>query len=265
MVNNAEALRNYDLSSVTSIFTGAAPLGAETMEDLNRMYPSWLIRQGYGLTETCTVISSTARDDIMPGSSGSIWPGYEVKLVTQEGIEIEGYDQPGEVWAKSPSVVLGYLHNDKANKETFVDGFMRTGDEGLIRRSQNGKEHLFIVDRIKELIKVQGFQVAPAELEAHLLAHSAVADCTVIPVPDDQAGERPKAFVVKKPGGALEESDQFIARDIKKHVEKHKTRHKWLKEVEFVDAIPKSPSGKILRRLLKDKDKESRRQAGARL
>lgn len=109
-------------------------------------------------------------------------------------------------------------------------------------------------------------QVAPAELEAHLLTHPSVADCAVIPVPDDAAGEVPKAFVVKASSVGLEENDKLVQRDIMKHVEQHKARHKWLKGgVEFLDVIPKSPSGKILRRLLRDKEKEARRQKGAKL
>jgi acyl-coenzyme A synthetase/AMP-(fatty) acid ligase len=113
---------------------------------------------------------------------------------------------------------------------------------------------------------IQGLQVAPAELEAHLLTHPAVADCAVIPIPDDAAGEVPKAFVVKSTSVGLEENDRMVVREIQKHVEEHKARHKWLKGgVEFIDVIPKSPSGKILRRLLRDKEKEGRRAKGAKL
>lgn len=113
---------------------------------------------------------------------------------------------------------------------------------------------------------MQGLQVAPAELEAHLLTHPSVADCAVIPVPDDSAGEVPKAFVVKSSSVGLEENDRMVARDIAKHVSDHKARHKWLKGgVEFLDVVPKSPSGKILRRLLRDKEKEARRAKGAKL
>lgn len=109
-------------------------------------------------------------------------------------------------------------------------------------------------------------QVAPAELEAHLLTHPAVADCAVIPIPDEAAGEVPKAYVVKAQSIGLEENERMTIRGIVKHVEKSKARHKWLKGgVEFIDVIPKSPSGKILRRLLRDKDRESRRQKGAKL
>ena len=111
----------------------------------------------------------------------------------------------------------------------------------------------------------QGFQVAPAELEAHLLTHDYVHDCTVIPVPDDRAGEVPKAYVVKSPA-ASGRSDADVRRAVEEHVEKHKTKYKWLKGgVEFIDAIPKSPSGKILRRVLKDKEKAARKAQGAKL
>lgn len=266
MTKNAKELAKYDLSSVASIFTGAAPLGQETAEDLQKIFPSWKIRQGYGLTETCTVVSSSSPADIWFGSSGSLLPGVECKIVTIEGAEITGYDQPGELLVKSPSVVLGYLNNDKANKETFQDGYMRTGDEAVFKKGPSGHEHLFIVDRIKELIKVQGHQVAPAELEAHLLTHPAVNDCAVIQIPNEKTGEVPKAFVVKSPSVGLEENDRILAREIQKHVEQHKARYKWISGgIEFVDEIPKSPSGKILRRLLRDKEKEKRRQAGSKL
>ncbi|PBP26693.1 phenylacetyl-CoA ligase [Diplocarpon rosae] len=269
---NQNITSNFDLSSVKSIFTGAAPLGAETAEDLQKVYPTWKIRQGYGLTETCTVVSSTSEHDIFFGSSGSLLPGYKAKVVDLEGTEIVGYDEPGELVVQSPSVVLGYLNNDQANRETFIDDtdgcgrWMRTGDEAVIRKSPAGNEHVVIVDRIKELIKVKGLQVAPAELEAHLLTHPSVGDCAVIPVPDDAAGEVPKAFIVKSASVGLEDNDRMLAREIARHVSEHKARHKWLKGgVEFIDVIPKSPSGKILRRLLRDKEKRARRVAGAKL
>jgi long-subunit acyl-CoA synthetase (AMP-forming) len=155
MTKNKPILDKFDLSSVWSLFTGAAPLGQETAEDLQKLYPSWKIRQGYGLTETCTVVCSSSPNDIWFGSSGSLLPSTECKIVTIEGNEITGYDQPGELLVKSPSVVLGYLNNDKANEETFQDGYMRTGDEAVIRKAPSGHEHVFITDRIKELIKVQ--------------------------------------------------------------------------------------------------------------
>ena len=108
-----------------------------------------------GLTETSTVICSTPCHDVFLGSSGSLLPSVQAKIVSTEGREMTGYDQPGELVVKSPSIVLGYLNNPQANKETFQDGWMRTGDEALVRKSPQGNEHIFIVDRIKELIKVK--------------------------------------------------------------------------------------------------------------
>ncbi|KAJ6007613.1 Acyl-CoA ligase inpC [Penicillium herquei] len=263
MLRNHGECSKYDLSSVDGIFTGAAPLSPETASDFQKLYPKVLIRQGYGLTETSTVVSSSHPDDILPGSSGCLIPGCDARIVSAEGKEITSYDTPGELLVKSPSVVIGYLNNDKANKETFEDGWMRTGDEAVVRLGPKGTEHICIVDRIKELIKVKGLQVAPAELEGHILSHPDVADCAVIAIPDDSAGEVPKAIVVKSPSAG---PDDAVIASIKKHVEDHKARHKWLKGgVRFVDAIPKSPSGKILRRLIRDQEKEARRKAGAKL
>ncbi|KAF2152992.1 phenylacetyl-CoA ligase-like protein [Myriangium duriaei CBS 260.36] len=267
MTKSASTLAKYDLSSVKTIFTGAAPLGEETSNELQSQYPKWTVKQGYGLTETSTVVSTQDPSDLWAGSCGSLLPGFECRLVTIEGNEITGYDQPGELWVKGPSVTLGYLNNIKATRETYVDGYMRTGDEAVFRKHpKSGNEHLFITDRIKELIKVKGLQVAPAELEAHLLTHPAVNDCVVIGIPSDKEGEVPKAFVVKSPSVGLEESEAGLKRDIARHVEKTKARHKWLKGgIEFIDVVPKSPSGKILRRLIRDKDRESRRAKGAKL
>ena len=171
----ADTLKDFDLSSVTACFTGAAPLGKETADQLQEMFPKWAIRQGYGLTETATVVCSTVPFDIWFGSSGSLIPGYSARLITVDGNEITGYGQPGELCVKSPSVVLGYLENEKANKETFVemsDGrYMRTGDEALIDESENGYEHIFITDRIKEYVP-RPFPTHTHTLEITKLTHS---------------------------------------------------------------------------------------------
>ncbi|KAK2060950.1 AMP-binding enzyme [Colletotrichum caudatum] len=270
VIRNSELCNKYDLTCVRYVYTGAAPLGAETVEDLRKQYPKWRVGQGYGMTETSTVICTTSEIDIDIGSSGSLVPGARGKIVDPTtGEEITEYNKSGELLVQSPSVVLGYLHNERANAETFVwhnDGrWIRTGDEVLVRKSAAGNEHLVIVDRIKELIKVKGHQVAPAELEAHILTHPAVSDTAVIQVPDERAGEVPKAYVVRA-AGHTSRPEAEVAVDICKYVEEHKARHKWLKGgVEFVDVIPKSPSGKILRRLLRDREKEARRANGAKL
>lgn len=156
MTKSKDVMSQYDLSSVEELFTGAAPLGAETADDLQNIFPKWAIRQGYGLTETATVVCTTAPEDIWSGSCGSLMPGIEACIVTPDGKDVTGYNEPGELWVKGPSVTLGYKGNDKATKETFVDGFMKTGDEAVVRKNpKSGNEHIFIVDRLKELIKVK--------------------------------------------------------------------------------------------------------------
>ncbi|KAH7305012.1 hypothetical protein B0I35DRAFT_147332 [Stachybotrys elegans] len=269
MMNNIATCRKHDLSSVRLVYSGAAPLGIEVVDDVLKEYPTWHISQGYGMTESSPLIISTCETDRLLGSSGSLIPGVKAKVIDHQGKEVAEYDTRGELLIQSPSVVLGYLNNEKANAETFVwhnDGrWLRTGDEVLVRKSSQGNEHFFIVDRIKELIKVKGHQVAPAELEAHLLAHPSVSDCAVIPVPDPNAGEVPKAFVVKAKTAAGKPEDEVRA-DIVRHVEGAKAKHKWLRGgIEFIDEVPKSASGKILRRLLRDREKEARRSAGAKL
>jgi acyl-CoA synthetase (AMP-forming)/AMP-acid ligase II len=160
MVNQKETLAKFDLSSVQTIFSGAAPLAKETSDSLLKLYPNWIIRQGYGLTETSTVVSSSSAHDIWFGSSGSLIPGIEARIVEPEGgKDITALDTPGELWVKGPAVTLGYLNNKKATDETYTTDskgrWMRTGDEAVIRKSPSGIEHLFITDRIKELIKVK--------------------------------------------------------------------------------------------------------------
>ncbi|KAL2161355.1 hypothetical protein VTH06DRAFT_8577 [Thermothelomyces fergusii] len=269
MLSSKDLLKKYDLSSVRMVFTGAAPLGKETAEEVVRLYPNWRLGQGYGMTESSTVVCSTSEHDICPGTSGSLVPGTRAKVVDQNGKEITEYGKPGELLVQSPSVTLGYLNNEKATAEAFIwdeDGrWLRTGDEVIVTKADSGYEHITIVDRLKELIKVKGHQVAPAELEAHLLTHPAVDDCAVIAVPDERDGEAPKAFVVT-PASMASRDKEEVAAEIIKYVQDHKAHYKWLKGgVEFIDAIPKSPSGKILRRLLRDKEKEARRAKGAKL
>ncbi|OCK77884.1 phenylacetyl-CoA ligase-like protein [Lepidopterella palustris CBS 459.81] len=269
MANNPKLLGKYDLSAVKSVWTGAAPLAKEVAEKLLQQHPQWKVLQGYGLTETCTLVSSSSPRDPYLGSSGSLLPGISARLVTPSNELITTYDTPGELLIKSPSNALGYFQSPTATLETFqADGYVRTGDEAVFRKSATGYDHLFIIDRIKELIKVKGHQVAPAELEALLLGHPLVSDCVVIPVADDAAGEVPKAFVVKAiaNGDAESVGDAELAKLLQMHVQEKTARYKWLKGgVEFIDVVPKSPSGKILRRVLRDREREKRRVAGAKL
>ncbi|KAJ6257527.1 S-dihydroxybenzoyltransferase [Drechslerella dactyloides] len=266
MAKNKAIVDKYDISSVKYIMTGAAPLTEELSKELNQLYPGIKVVQGYGLTESSTVVCYTSGIDIWHGSSGCILPGIKCRIVNAEGRDV-GEGEPGELLISADNVVLGYLNNQKANDETFITEhgarWLRTGDETIIKRSPAGNQHVFIVDRLKELIKTSGHQVAPAELEGHLLNHEKVADCAVIPVPHETAGETAKAYVVLKPGVAATEQTKL---EIMKWVADHKSRYKRLGGgVEFTDIIPKSPSGKILRRLLRDKEKERRRAEGAKL
>lgn len=235
----------YDLRCVKRFSSGAAPLSAEILQQLQEKFPWTGFKQGYGMTESCSCITAhppSKYDFKYAHQVGMICASTEVKIVDEDGKEL-GLDEPGEILARGPQVVMGYLNNEKATKETFVDGWLRTGDQGML----NAEGLLTITDRIKEMIKVKGIGVAPAELEDLLLGHPNVEDCAVLGIADDYSGEKPKAFVVPK--GA--KGDEALGRKLLAYVREKKVRHKWLKEVEFVDVIPKSASGKILRRILK--------------
>ncbi|KAL2834161.1 hypothetical protein BJY01DRAFT_259599 [Aspergillus pseudoustus] len=254
---NEGLVRTHDLRSMNDIVTGAAPLGADVYKRIAGLFPHASVREGYGLTETATSVATTKPDDIWLGSVGPLLPTVECRLLDPEGDVIQTYGKSGELWVKSPSVTLGYYNNDRATSESFKNGWHRTGDEAMFRVAPSGHEHLFIVDRIKELIKVKGNQVAPAELEAHLLQHPAVADAAVIPVHDPAAGEVPKAIVVKAAGNNSGQTDAELAMTLMKHISDHKSKYKWLRGgLEFVPEIPKSASGKIMRRLLRNKERE---------
>ena len=155
MLKNESLMKQYDLSSVRQIITGAAPLGLETAEDLHRIQPTWQILQAYGMTETTAVATHTSPHDIFFGSAGCLLPLLQARIVDPDGNDINEYDKPGELLLSGPTIVLGYLDNEEANKETFQNGWLRTGDEAVVRESPKGEDHIFVVDRIKELIKVK--------------------------------------------------------------------------------------------------------------
>jgi acyl-CoA synthetase (AMP-forming)/AMP-acid ligase II len=235
----------YDLSSLKMIFSGAAPLGADlTRECMQRIGCG--IRQGYGMTETSPVTHTSPADPakMKLGSVGTVAPNTECKLVDPAtGAEL-GPKQEGEVCVRGPQIMKGYLNNPQATASTIdPDNWLHTGDVGYA--DEDG--HFFIVDRVKELIKYKGFQVAPAELEAILLTHPAVADAAVIPCRDDEAGEVPKAFVVAKQQTSAEAIMNFVAERV--------APHKKIRELEFIEQIPKSLSGKILRRVLIEQER----------
>jgi 4-coumarate--CoA ligase len=235
-------VEQFDLSSLKQIFSGAAPLGAELAAEAAARVGCEVV-QGYGMTELSPVSHCTVVGDFRPGTSGVTVPNTECRLVSPETGEDQGVGGEGELWVRGPQVMKGYLNNDDATRNTIdADGWLHTGDVAVI----DEHHHVSIVDRVKELIKYKGFQVPPAELEALLIAHPKIADVAVIGVPDEEAGELPKAFVVAKPDSGLTEDE------VKAHVAEHLASYKHIRIVEFTDAIPKSPSGKILRRFLRD-------------
>ncbi|KAF1931692.1 4-coumarate-CoA ligase 2 [Didymella exigua CBS 183.55] len=244
----------YDLSHVTRFSSGAAPLSEEIIQQLQKKFPNTGFKQGYGMTESCSCITAHPPEKFdykYAHSGGAIVASTEVKIIRPDGSEA-GLNEDGEVLARGPQVVMGYLNNASATAETFdTDGFLHTGDQGSI----DAENMIYISDRIKELIKVKGIGVAPAELEDLLLGHAKVEDVAVMSVRDDYSGELPKAYIALKPG--VEESEK-VGRDIIAYVKEKKVRYKWVAQVEFIKEIPKSPSGKILRRVLRDKEKAGR-------
>lgn len=254
MVNDP-ITHKYDLSHLANISSGAAPLSGEVLQQLQAKFPHIGFKQGYGMTESCSCITAHPHDKTSfeyAARAGAIVAKTEVKVVdVDSGRELD-YDEPGEILARGPQVVMGYLNNEKATRETFESGgWLHTGDVGYVDR-----EHFItITDRIKEMIKVKGIGISPAELEDLLLGHPAIADTAVTPIPEKYSGERPKAFVVVNPDlqKTLNETKLTqLGEEILKYVQDKKVRHKWLAEVEFVNQVPKSASGKILRRVLRD-------------
>jgi acyl-CoA synthetase (AMP-forming)/AMP-acid ligase II len=240
-------VEGHDLSSLRWINSGAAPLSAE-LADACAARLGCTVVQGYGLTETSPVTHAVPveRAANRPGSIGPPIPSTECKVVDLlKGTDL-GPGEDGEVWIRGPQVMRGYLGDEEATRNTLdADGWLHTGDIG--HADEDG--WFYLVDRLKELIKYKGFQVAPAELEAVLLEHPQVADAAVVASPDEEAGEVPKAFVVAAEDASVdvEELKGFVAARV--------ASYKQLRRVELIDAIPKSASGKVLRRVLVERER----------
>jgi acyl-CoA synthetase (AMP-forming)/AMP-acid ligase II len=239
----------YDLSSIEIIFSGAAPLDAELGQAVAKRLGT-RVRQGYGMTELSPVSHSMREedDDADLNSVGVALPNIECKLVDPDTGEEVGPGGRGELWVKGPNVMSGYLNNAEATAITLDDeGYLHTGDVATV--TDDGV--FTIVDRVKELIKYKGYQVPPAELEALLLTNDKVADAAVIGVRDAEGEEVPKAYVVRQSGAELTEDEvmSFVADRI--------APHKKVRVVEFIDEIPKSSSGKILRKDLRARETSS--------
>jgi acyl-CoA synthetase (AMP-forming)/AMP-acid ligase II len=232
----------FDISSLQYILSGAAPLGKEQILAVSKRIDC-PVYQGYGLTETSPVTHRIP--DLSPlvkhGTVGVLMPNTEAMIIDTETTDPLAVNETGELLLRGPQVMLGYLDNREATAATLdADGWLHTGDIACV--DEDG--YFKIVDRLKEMIKYKGYQVAPAELEALLLSHPAVADVAVIPLPDKEAGEVPKAFIVLQ--------QEISAEAIKDWVAAKVAPYKKIRQIEFIEQIPKSPSGKILRRMLRE-------------
>ena len=232
---------DMDWSRLRYINTGGAPLSPEIQERFTRI-TGVPVMQGYGLTESSPTTHVNPLDRIKVGSIG--WPlaNTEDKIVNPEnGMELPT-GEVGELWVRGPQIMKGYFQDPEATAQTLVDGWLRTGDLG--KKDEEG--YAFIVDRLKELIKCKGFQVAPAEIEHILVGHPEVQDAAVIAAAHPEFGEVPVAYVV------LRSQAECTAEDLIEYAAKGLAKYKRLAQVVFIEAIPRSPSGKILRRVLKD-------------
>ncbi len=236
----------FDLSALKSIVSGAAPLSAELEEACSKRL-GCVISQGYGLTETSPVLTAhpPVEGRIRHGSAGQLLPNTEAKVVDlMTGAPLDR-NQTGELCFRGPQTMRGYLNRPEETAQMLrAEGWLHTGDIGYI----DDDGYVYIVDRVKELIKYKGLQVAPAELEAVLVSHPAIVDAAVIRVADEEAGEVPKAFVVARGELSAEEVMDYVAERV--------APHKKVRQVEFVDEVPKSLSGKILRRVLMDRERQ---------
>ena len=232
----------FDLSALKQVFSGAAPLKADLAADCGRRLDCEVV-QGYGMTELSPVSHATPPGRFKPGSVGVTAPNTQTRIVDPvRGVDL-GIEEDGEICVRGPQVMKGYLNNPQATGSTIdPDGWLHTGDIGHV----DADGHLYVVDRLKELIKYKGFQVPPAELEAVLLRHPDITDAAVVGLPDEEAGEIPVGYVTLRPGASVspEAIQQFVASQV--------AGYKQIRRVEVIEAIPKSASGKILRRVLRD-------------
>jgi acyl-CoA synthetase (AMP-forming)/AMP-acid ligase II len=234
------AVEQYDLRSLKVVFSGAAPL-SESLAAAAASRLGCRVLQGYGLTETSPASHGARMNDpsIPLGSIGMPLPNTECKIVdVTTGAELDA-SQEGEICIRGPQVMKGYLNREEATRAMIdEDGWLHSGDIGYV----DADGRFFVVDRLKELIKYKGMQIAPAEIEAILLGHPAVADAAVVPLSNEETGQVPKAFVVLR--------SQVPTDDIMAYVAQRVAPYKRLRAIEVIAQIPKSPSGKILRRLL---------------
>jgi acyl-CoA synthetase (AMP-forming)/AMP-acid ligase II len=229
----------YDLSSLRLLGVGGAPLGASVEQRCAERLGGCVVGQGFGMTEAAALIACGPLEEPRRGAVGRMVPDTEARIVDPEGGADLGPGRTGELWIRGPQVMRGYRDRPEATAQTVdADGWLHTGD--LCYLDEDG--YLYVVDRLKELIKYKGYQVAPAELEHLLLTHPAVADAAVVPRPHPEAGEVPVAHVALRGPATAEELLGYVAERV--------APYKRIRDVRITDAVPRSPSGKLLRRVL---------------
>ncbi|KAJ7166412.1 acetyl-CoA synthetase-like protein [Mycena crocata] len=259
------AVKAEDLTSLRVVFVGGAPVNVHFVQTMAALVPQAVVEQSYGMTEVAGILAMPPLDRrVGTGSGGRLLPGNTARVVKSDGA-VAGPGETGELYIKGPSLAIHYVNNEKISADTFVDGWVRSGDECYF--DENGE--IYVVDRLKDFIKVRAFQVAPAELEARLAASPDVVDCCVVPVPHEFSGEIPKAYVVLTKA-ALErvtqnpETGENIKSALIQDIAENKAKYKALAGgVEFIDAIPRNAAGKLLRRVLRAKALEDPRPAAA--
>jgi 4-coumarate--CoA ligase len=261
LLSKHPSISKYDLSSLRMVNSGAAPLTRDLIEAVNKRI-TLPIKQGYGLSETSPTTHTQPWKDwnTTIGSVGKLLPNMTAKYINEKGEEVP-VGETGEMALKGPNVFKGYLNRPELTKDCFTDdGFFLTGDIG--HQDDNG--NFYITDRVKELIKYKGFQVAPAELEGILVGHPKVDDVAVIGIfSAEQASELPRAYVKLAPGA---DANQQTEKEIADYLQSKVAPHKRLRGgIRFVPEIPKSVSGKILRRVLKEEAKKETENPKAKL
>ncbi|KAL6903106.1 hypothetical protein GGI43DRAFT_333142 [Trichoderma evansii] len=253
MLKATALVKNYDISCIKTVVVGASNLTKEVATQFVDLVQGCTLIQGYGLTETTVAVTFENPLDIMFGSCGHLFSGCDARLIDPDGKDVMDYDHPGELLIRGPTNMMGYHNNKIATEEMLIgEGWLKTGDLAMFKKSPNGHDHLFLLDRVKELIKVRGLQVSPTELESFLLSNPKIADVAIVPVPDEAAGELPMAFIVKS--AAAESQDENALKDeFRSLISETFSKHKHLAGgIEFVKHLPKSPTGKTKRKIVKE-------------
>jgi long-chain acyl-CoA synthetase len=244
---NYPDLVGYDWSSLRFAANGAAPISPDVARKFQELTGVTVYHQ-WGLTEASPVVAANPWEKIKIESQGVPLSDTEHKVIDPQTFHELPIGEVGELVVKGPQVMKGYWNRPDETEEAFVtiggENWLRTGD--IARIDEEGYE--YIIDRLKETIKYKGFSVSPNEIEKLLFTHPAIADCAVVGKPDSYAGEIPKAFVVPKPGTGV------TSEDIVDFVKPRIAEYKWIREVEFVGDIPRTPSGKILRKALVERE-----------